>query len=212
MRFRRRGVPLFTLIFTLLPLGALPVGVPSIGALPIGVGPARAATTCRPVSGIGQEIAKFLDEVAVAQAAGRGSLPLMDALFGVTDINADDQKALDRRKLVELSPHGVTGGDFVNEGPEKITIEGIFAEQETYFRMPPLVKGRYTIDAPDGVNVRSVTLLYDPKHAVDLGEPHVGLRFFKPTHHTVITRDGVAFFLDDNTGPDPDRCYRATAE
>ena len=44
---------------------------------------------------------------------------------------------------------------------------------------------------------------------VELGERHVGLRFFAPIHHTVITRDGLAFFLDQNAGPDPDRCYRA---
>jgi hypothetical protein len=188
MKLRHRTIPL---ILALLPLAM----------------PAHAATECRPVPGIGQEIAKFLDEVAVAQAAGQGSLPLRDALFGVTDIGPEDQQALDRRKLVELTPHGASGGDFVNRGPEKITIEGVFAEQETYFRMPSLVAGRYTIGG-DG----SVTLLYDPKHAVDLGEPHVGLRFFKATHHTVITRDGVAFFLDENTGPDPDRCYRAVPE
>ena len=175
-----------------------------LALLPIPLTPAHAATTCRDVPGIGQEIAKFLDEVKVAQAAGQGSLPLMDALFGVTDINAEDQQALAQRKLVVLSPRDASGGDFVNLGPKKITVEGVFAEQETYFRMPAKVAGRYTIGA-DG----SVTLHYDPKYAVDLGEPHVGLRFFKPTHHTVITRDGVAFFLDDNTGPDPDRCYRA---
>jgi len=190
-----RSIPLFTLILTLLPLTAAP--------------PAQASTECRPVTGIGPQIAKFLDEVAVAQKAGEGSLPLMDVLFGVTDISAEDQKALDQRKLVELAPQGAGGGDYTNQGPGKITIEGVFAEQETYFRMPKLVKGRYTIDALEGVKVASVTLHYDPKHTVDLGEPHVGLRFFKPTHHTVITRDGVAFFLDNNTGPDPDRCYRA---
>jgi hypothetical protein len=190
MILRRRILPLFTLILI----------------LPIATPPAQ-ATTCRPVAGIGREIAKFLDEVAAAQAAGRGTLPLMDALFGVTDISADDQKALDRRKLVELTPRDATGGDYTNQGPEKVTIDGIFAEQVTYFRMPPLVKGRYTIGADGGV-----TLFYDPKHTVELGEPHIGMRFFKATHHTVITRDGVAFFLDKNTGPDPDRCYRAVPE
>ena len=55
----------------------------------------------------------------------------------------------------------------------------------------------------------SVTLHYDPDYTVELGERHVGLRFFAPIHHTVITRDGLAFFLDQNAGPDPDRCYRA---
>ena len=201
MPHRRRTAPFRTLILALLPLAAAP--------LPIGVVPAHAATECRPVRGIGPEIAKFLDEAAAANAAGQGTLPLRDALFGVTGINAEGQKALDGRAMVHLTRRDATGGDYTNEGPKKVTIEGIFAEQETYFRMPPLVKGRYTIDAPDGVNVASVTLLYDPEHTVDLGEPHVGMRFFKGTHHTLITRDGVAFFLDNNAGPDPDRCYRA---
>jgi hypothetical protein len=194
MSHRHRTVPLFALIFALLPF-----------ATP----PAHAATTCKPVPGIGPEIAKFLDQVAVAQAAGQGTVPLRDVLFGVTDIDAEGQKALDGRALVHLYPRDATGGDYTNQGPEEITIEGVFAEQETYFRMPPLVKGRYTIDAPDGVSIGGVTLHYDPEHTVDLGEPHIGMRFFKGTHHTVITRDGVAFFLDQNTGPDPDRCYRA---
>jgi hypothetical protein len=192
MRLRRRTVPFFTLILAFLPIAAVP---------------AHAATACKPVPGIGPQIAKFLDEVAAAQAAGQGTLPLRDVLFGVTGIDAEGQKALDGRALVHLTPRDATGGDYTNEGPEEITIEGVFAEQETYFRMPPKVQGRYTIGADGGV-----TLLYDPEHAVDLGEPHVGIRFFKATHHTVITRDGVAFFLDQNTGPDPDRCYRAVPE
>jgi hypothetical protein len=193
MKLRPSCIPLFvltlTLILTLLPLTALPAG---------------AETVCRPVRGIGPEIAKFLDEVAVAQAAGQGTLPLRDALFGVTDINAEGEKALDGRAVVHLTPRDATGGDYTNEGPEQVTIDGVFAEQITYFRMPRLVKGRYTIGANG-----SVTLLYDPKHTVDLGEPHIGMRFFKPTHHTVITREGVAFFLEKNAGPNPDRCYRA---
>jgi len=204
MPHRRRTAPLSALILTLLPLALLPITVM----------PARAATICKPVPGIGPQIAKFLDEAAAAQAAGQGTLPLRDVLFGVTGIDAEGQKALDGRALVHLTRRDATGGDYTNEGPEKITIEGVFAEQETYFRMPPKVQGRYTIDAPDGVNpdgvnIAGVTLFYDPEHTVELGEPHVGIRFFKGTHHTVITREGVAFFLDQNTGPDPDRCYRA---
>jgi hypothetical protein len=196
MKRPHRSLPRFilTLTLTLLP--------PAL--LPIGVAPARAATTCRDVHGIGAEIAKFLDETAAAQAAGQGTLPLRDALFGVTNIDAEDEKALDARALVHLTRRDATGGDYTNDGPEKVTIEGVFADQETYFRMPRKVRGRYTIGANG-----SVTLLYDPKHTVDLGEPHVGMRFFKGTHHTVITREGVSFFLDDNAGPDPDRCYRA---
>ncbi|MDQ7250770.1 hypothetical protein [Dongia sedimenti] len=177
-----------------------------LASLPLFAAPARAATDCKDVPGIGPEIAKFLDEVAAAQAAGQGQLPLMDVLFGVTGIDAHDQKALDRRAPIEVTRRDAGGGDYANKGPKTITIEGIFAARETFFRIPPQVQGKYTIDAAGGV-----TLHYDPDYTVELGERHVGLRFFAPIHHTVITRDGLAFFLDQNAGPDPDRCYRATA-
>jgi hypothetical protein len=191
MSLRQRSLPLFalTLTFVLLPFAALP---------------ARAETECNTVAGIGPEIAKFLDEVAAVQAAGQGSLPLMDVLFGITEIDAEDQKEIDGRPTVHLTPRGTGGGDFATDGPEEITVEGVFANKVTYFRMPPQVRGRYTIDPGGGV-----TLIYDPKHAVELGEPHMGMAFFARTNHTVITPDGIAFFLDDNAGPDPDRCYRA---
>lgn len=188
MRLRHRSVPLFALILAVLPLAAMP---------------ARAATECKPVRGIGPEIAKFLDQVAAAQAAGQGQLPLMDVLFGVTGIDAKDQKALDRREAVEVTRRDAGGGEYANQGPKKITVEGIFAGKDTYFRIPKQVRGRYTIGNDGGV-----TLTYDPEHTVELGERHVVV-FFAPIHHTVITRDGLAFFLDQNTGPDPDRCYRA---
>jgi hypothetical protein len=194
MKIRRRNVPLFSVILTLtlLPFAALP---------------AQAETECMSVPGIGSEIAKFLDEVKVAQAAGQGSLPLMDVLFGITGIDAEDQKEIDGRPTVHLTPRGAGGGDFATDGPEEITVEGIFADKVTYFRMPPKVRGRYTI-GPDG----DITLTYDPKHAVELGEPHMGMAFFARTNHTVISRDGLAFFLGDNAGPDPDRCYHVVPE
>jgi hypothetical protein len=191
MRLRRRSVPLFAFILALLPIAAAPV---------------RAATTCKPVPGIGPQLVKFLGEVASAQAAGRGELPLVDVLFGVTGIGADDQKALDRRVAVDLARRDAAGGDYANLGPEKVTIQGVFAEKETFFRLPAEVRGRYSIGTDGGV-----TLTYDPRYTVELGERHVGVLFFKGTHHTVITRDGLAFFLDKNAGPDPDRCYRAVA-
>ena len=181
--------------------------LPIILTLLLPAAPALAATECKPVAGIGPEIAKFLDEVAAAQKAGKGTLPLMDVLFGITEINAEDQKEIDGRPTVYLTPRGSDGGDFATDGPEEITVQGVFANLETYFRMPPKVRGRYVI-APDG----GVTLIYDPKHAVELGEPHMGMAFFARTNHTVITRDGLAFFLDDNAGPDPDRCYHVVPE
>lgn len=171
---------------------------------------AEAATDCVDVPGIGPEIAHFLDEVGAAQAAGQGTLPLMDALFGVTGIDDEDRQALGQRAAVQVVKRAATGGDYSNRGPRKITVEGIFADKETFFRLPKLIAGRYTLNSDAG-GLDGVTLNYDPAHAVELGAEVMGMRFFKPIHHTVITRDGLAFFLDTNAGPDPDRCYRAVA-
>jgi len=169
-----------------------------------------AQAACVDVPGIGPEIAKFLDEVKAAQAAGQGTLPLMDVLFGVTAISADDRKALDLREPVQVTKRSEGGGDYSNRGPKKITVEGIFAAETTLFRIPKRVLGRYTLTLK-GSTLDGVTLNYDPAHTVELGAIVMGMRFFKPIHHTVITRDGLAFFLDTNAGPDPDRCYRAVA-
>jgi hypothetical protein len=190
MTRRRRSVPLVSLILAILP--------------PLAAVPAQAETTCKSVAGIRPEIARFLDELAVAQAAGQGTLPLTDVFFGFSYASPDDRKMLDDRVTVTLKRQDDAGGDYTNAGAEKITVEGEFAADPTWVRMPPLVRGRYAFDAQG-----DVTLTYDPAHTVQLGERHLGMFFFKPIHHSVITRDTVAFFLDDNAGPDPDRCYHA---
>jgi hypothetical protein len=172
---------------------------------------AEAATPCVDVPGIGPEIGKFLDEVGAGQAAGQGSFPLMDVFFGVTKIAADDLQALAQREPVHIVKRAETGGDYVNTGPKKITVDGLFADETTFFRIPKQVAGRYVL-ALKGSTLYGVTLNYDPAHTVELGAEVMGMRFFKPIHHSVITRDGVSFFLDTNTGPDPDRCYRAVTK
>jgi hypothetical protein len=181
-----------------------------LAALATTISPAHAATECKDVPGIGPEIAKFLDEVKAMQAAGQGDLPLMHALFGITNIDAKDQQDIARREPIKVVKNAATGGNYSNRGPKKILVDGLFAGETTFFRIPKFFAGRYTLtvhgDALDGV-----TLNYDPAHSVELGAEVMGLRFFKPIHHTVITRDGLAFFLDTNAGPDPDRCYRAVA-
>lgn len=195
MPAQTRSIALFALFITTLATPATP---------------AHAATECKPVPGIGPEIAHFLDEVKAIQAAGQGALPLMDALFGVTNIEVGDQQDIARREPIKVRKNAETGGDYSNRGPKKIVIEGLFAGETTFFRIPKFLAGRYTLtvhgDALDGV-----TLNYDPAHSVELGAEVMGMRFFKPIHHTVITRDGLSFFLDTNAGPDPDRCYRAAA-
>jgi hypothetical protein len=189
MTLRRRGVPFFSLILAVLsPLAALP---------------AQAGTTCKSVPGIRPEIARFIDELATAQAAGQGTLPLTDVFFGFSYKTPDDLKALEQRVTVELKRQDDAGGDYLNKGAE-ITVEGEFAADPTWVRMPLEVRGRYAFDAEG-----NVTLTYNPANTVELGERHLGMFFFKAIHHTVIKRDYVAFFLDDNAGPDPDRCYHA---
>jgi hypothetical protein len=194
MILRRNRVPLFTLILAIL----LPPATVSLATVP-----AQAETKCKSVPGIRPEIARFMDELAAAQAAGQGTLPLTDVFFGFSYATPDDRKALERRVTVELKRSDDAGGDYVNRG-EELTVEGEFAADPTWVRMPLEVRGRYAFGADGGV-----TLTYDPAHTVKLGERHLGMFFFKDIHHSVITRDYVAFFLDDNAGPDPDRCYHA---
>jgi hypothetical protein len=195
MILRRRSIPRITPILTLsLILATLTPPV---------AGPALAETRCKDVPGIRPEIARFIDELAAAQAAGQGTLPLTDVFFGFSYASPDDRKALEERLTVDLKRQDDAGGDYLNKGAE-ITVEGEFAADPTWVRMPSEVRGRYAFDAKGGV-----TLTYDPAHTVALGERHLGMFFFKDIHHSVITRDYVAFFLDDNAGPDPDRCYHA---
>jgi hypothetical protein len=190
MTLRQRSVPFFALILAILTL--------------LSAVPAQAETTCKSVPGIRPEIARFIDELAAAQAAGQGTLPLTHVFFGFSYASPDDLKALEQRVTVELKRQDDAGGDYLNKGAE-ITVEGEFAADPTWVRMPLEVRGRYAFDAKGG----GVTLTYDPAHMVQLGERHLGMFFFKAIHHTFITRDYVAFFLDDNAGPDPDRCYHA---
>ncbi|GAB2176903.1 hypothetical protein [Dongia sp. agr-C8] len=171
--------------------------------LSITAAPALAATECKSVPGIQPEIARFLNELTAAQAAGQGTLPLTDVFFGFSYATPDDLKALEQRVTVDLKRQDDAGGGYVNKGAE-ITVEGEFAADPTWVRMPLEVRGRYAFGA-DG----SVTLTYDPAHTVKLGERHLGMFFFKDIHHSIIKRDYVAFYLDDNAGPDPDRCYHA---
>jgi hypothetical protein len=189
---RRRRVPLVSRILTVFAV------LPPLAALP-----AQAETTCKNVPGILPEITRFMDELAAAQAAGEGMLPLTDVFFGFSYASPDDRKRLDDRVTVTLKRQDDAGGDYLNKGAE-ITVEGEFAADPTWVRMPREVRGRYAFDAEG-----TVTLTYDPAHTVELGERHLGMMFFKDIHHSVIKRDYVAFFLDDNTGPDPDRCYHA---
>jgi hypothetical protein len=199
MTLRRYGVPRFTRILAIL----LPPAVISLATVSLATVPAQAETKCKDVPGIRSEIARFIDELAAAQKAGQGTLPLTDVFFGFSYNTPGDRKALDDRVTVNLKKQDVAGGDYTNEGA-RIEVEGEFAADPTWVRMPPLVRGRYAFDA-DG----TVTLTYDPAHTVQLGERHLGMMFFKDIHHSVIRRDYVAFFLDDNTGSDPDRCYNA---
>ena len=163
--------------------------------------PAQAEEDCVAVPGIATEIDSFLDRAVAAQAAGKGAMPITDVLFGVTEISAEDQQELARRAPVELTRRTATGGDYVSRGPDRITVEGVFAERDTLFRLPELIIGRYRLTG------EGATLLYDPAHTVDVGESLLGINFFMSVNRTEITRDRLTFFFEDNVSNEPDRCY-----
>ena len=163
--------------------------------------PALAATDCMPAPGILGEIETFLQDSATAQAAGAGTMPIREVLFGVTDIDAEDNGKLDTRAQVQLTRRTATGGDYSNSGPKKVTIEGIFAGRETLFRLPKRIEGRYRLDD------KGATLTYDPAYAVDVGEHVLGIPFFMTVHRMVVTREQLSFYFAGNDGADPDRCY-----
>ncbi|MBI2255378.1 MAG: hypothetical protein HYU58_12220 [Proteobacteria bacterium] len=163
--------------------------------------PAVAETDCVPAPGIAGEVATFLTDSAAAQAAGTGTMPIREVLFGVTDIDDEDQGKLDTREKVQLTRRIATGGDYVNLGPKKITVEGIFAGRETLFRLPKRIEGSYRLDD------KGALLTYDPAHAVEVGEHILGIPFFMTVHRMSVTPEKLAFYFAGNDGADPDRCY-----
>jgi hypothetical protein len=167
---------------------------------------AQASDDCIAVAGIGPSIEKFLSEIDEAQAAGHGTLPFGDVLFGITGIDAHDQEALAKRAQVQVTKRDSSGGDYESRGPKRITVEGVFAGRDTLFRIPKLVLGRYMLSE------EGVTLIYDPAHTIQVGESILGVKFFKTMNHTVITRAKLSYFFDSNDGDDPDRCYRVVEE
>lgn len=170
-----------------------------------GVAPtAQAADDCLIVTDARPSIDKFLAEARAAQAAGAGTMPINDVLFGVTAIGAGDQRALAKRDPVRLTKTATDGGDYESSGPKRITVEGIFAGRDTLFRIPKLVLGKYTLSDA------GATLVYDTEHPVEVGESVVGIRFFKSVHRTVITPDKLEFFFAGNDSDAPDRCYHVT--
>lgn len=167
---------------------------------------ARAGDDCIAVADIESSIEKFLDEVDSAQAAGQGALPFGDVLFGITEIDANDQQAIGERAPVQMTKRDPNGGDYESRGPKRITVEGVFAKRDTLFRIPKLVLGRYALSD------QGVTLIYDPAHTIEVGERVLGIRFFKTVNHTVITRTKLSYFFDSNDGDDPDRCYQVVQD
>jgi hypothetical protein len=167
---------------------------------------ARSDDGCLQAPGINASIDKFIDDVQAVQQVGQGELPVTDALFGVTDINAADQQALATREQIKLTRGQPTDGTFVNRGPKRITVNGIFATRPTFFQIPKLVSGHY-VSTPD-----SLTLIYDQGHAVKVGETFLGMKFSKLVNHTVITRSRLSYFFESNSGDTPDRCYDLTAK
>ena len=166
--------------------------------------PAVAQPRCEPLTGAAASVDKFIAEVHAMQLSGSGNLPVRDALFGFQDLNAADQQDLGARAPIKVVPQDEDAGIFVNSGPKPVSITGSFADSTTYFDIPELVSGSY-ISTPD-----SLTLIYDPQHAVKVGQEFLGIKISKTINHTIITRDSVAYFFDTNSGGKPDRCYTLT--
>jgi hypothetical protein len=164
-------------------------------------GTALAESDCVAVPGILREVETFLAHSANAQAAGSGAMPIREVLFGVTDIDAEDNGELDAREQVQMTRRTASGGDYTNSGPKKVTIEGIFAGRETLFRLPKRIEGSYRLDST------GATLTYDPDFAVDVGERIIGIPLFMSVHRMTVSREKLAFYFAGNDGTDPDRCY-----
>lgn len=180
----------------------LPAGlVAGVIVADLGLATAAEAATCMRISGIAPSIDRFIDKVYALQLAGRGTLPVTDALFGFRQLDPDGLRKLDQRQPIEVTRQDQDDGVFINKGPKPVVITGSFAQAETFFAIPELVKGSY-VSTPD-----SLTLTYDPDHAVQVGQSFLGMKFSHTINHTVITRHSLAYFFDDNNGGEPDRCY-----
>src|SRR6185369_5841392 len=110
------------------------------------------------------------------------------------------------RPPVQIAPQGDRGGSFTNRGPKHLHIDGVFAGRATFFDIPKMVAGTYAVTAD------SVTLTYDPAHAVRVGETFLGVRFSKTINHSVVTRQRLDYYFDSNSSGPPDRCYNLTAQ
>jgi len=174
--------------------------VASVAATVIGAQVAE-AESCKQIAGISAAVDRFIDKVHAVELAGRGTLPVTDALFGFQHIDAKSLNALDRRQPIEVTRQEESDGIFVNRGPEPMIITGQFGQKETFFAIPALIKGSY-VSTPD-----SLVLTYDPEHAVEVGQSFLGMKFSHTINHTVITRHSLAYFFDANTSDEPDRCY-----
>lgn len=162
---------------------------------------AAAEEDCEAVTGVQSSIEQFLEKAHRNQDMGQGTLTLNDVLVGVTEIDAEDQAALAARPLVTMTKSDATHGAYETRGAERISIEGMFAGQETLFRIPKLAKGTYEL-TEDGA-----TLTYDPNRTVEVGISVIGLHLYKEVHRQVITRQRLAFYFAGNDGSDADRCY-----
>jgi hypothetical protein len=163
--------------------------------------PAAAAASCKQIPGIAAAVDRFIDKVHALQLTGRGTLPVTDALFGFQHIDPKGLRDLDQRQPIEVTRQDTDDGTFINRGPQPVIVTGKFAQNETFFDIPALVKGSY-VSTPD-----SLVLTYDPAYAVKVGQSFLGMKFSHTINHTVITRRSLAYFFDQNTSDEPDRCY-----
>lgn len=199
---RRQGVhALQARIVPRIRPGARVAAAVSVAASCALIAGAADAASCKQIPGIAASVDRFIDKVYALQLSGSGTLPISDALFGFQHLDAEALRDLGQRQPIEVMRQDEDDGVFVNQGPAPIILTGKFAQHETFFDIPALVKGSY-VSTPD-----SLTLTYDPDHAVKVGQSFLGMKFSHTINHTVITRHSLAYFFDQNSTGEPDRCY-----
>ena len=172
----------------------------------IGVAMPARADDCLPAPGVSVAAGQFIETVGNLQRQGSGTLPIGAALFGFQGISDANQQALAQRPPVQVTKQSDQGGSFANRGPKHLHIDGVFAGRATFFDIPKAVAGSYAVTA------ESVTLTYDPAHAVKVGETFLGVKFSKTINHSVVTRQRLDYYFDSNASGPPDRCYDLTAQ
>ncbi|MGC8536895.1 MAG: hypothetical protein ACP5QR_15420 [Rhizomicrobium sp.] len=158
---------------------------------------------CRKAGPISAGLKKLIDEFSQVAPGHSGEATVQDFLVGVSKIPPKAMAALARRAPAIITADGPGEGSVAETGATKLQFSGIFARNETYFRVPQHIEGHYR------VTKNKLTLYYKHGGALELGEaiPLIGIPVFRRVNHVEITPDRLLFFWGDNAHGTPDRCY-----